>query len=235
HKAPAMSNAAPEIRTMFSRNLRETRKAAGFRSARAFAERLDIDENRYTRYERAEVEPSLDLLVRICRKLKTSPNALLDFADTTHDQREERVIRRTSTPIGSGADDGQSYVQPGGRALMTGGSQIGFGVTGLAEASNLAPSADDAAVTRTSAQLESAAWSLAQQIARLEAGLTDPQTPLGFDDLATAAHAYRAIVARPFEFAADLAMQPAIASATAAQKAEIATGLSAVIAAAQSA
>lgn len=230
-----MSTTAPPIRATFSRHLRETRKAAGFRSARAFAERLDIDENRYTRYERAEVEPSLDLLVRMCRTLKTSPNALLDFADTTHSEREQRITRRTSAAVGSGSDDGHSYVQPGGRALTTGGSQTGFGVTGLAEASNLASAADEAAITRTSAQLESAAWALAQRIARLEAGLTDPETPLGFDDLATAAHAYRAIIARPFEFAADLAAQPAIASATNAQKAEIATGLGAVIAAAQSA
>ncbi|MEO1719703.1 MAG: helix-turn-helix transcriptional regulator [Pseudomonadota bacterium] len=68
------------IRQTFSNRLRELRKAAGFRSARALAERLEIDENRYTRYERAEVEPSLQLLVQICNTLSVSPNALLDFA-----------------------------------------------------------------------------------------------------------------------------------------------------------
>jgi transcriptional regulator with XRE-family HTH domain len=43
------------------------------------AQALGIDENRYTRYERAEVEPDLALLVRICTVLGLTPNDLLGF------------------------------------------------------------------------------------------------------------------------------------------------------------
>ena len=53
------------------------RKSAGFESARAFAKRLGIDENRYKRYERAEVEPNLDLLVKISRELSVSIDTLV--------------------------------------------------------------------------------------------------------------------------------------------------------------
>jgi len=41
-----------------------------------FARALGIDENRYTRYERAEVEPDLTMLMRICSTLEISPNEL---------------------------------------------------------------------------------------------------------------------------------------------------------------
>lgn len=61
----------------FARRLRELRVLRGFRTARSFARELSIDENRYTRYERAEVEPSLDLIQRICQLLDIGPNELL--------------------------------------------------------------------------------------------------------------------------------------------------------------
>jgi transcriptional regulator with XRE-family HTH domain len=53
----------------------------GFQRARYFAKSLGIEENRYTRYERAEVEPSLTLIHRICELLRVSPNELLGFTD----------------------------------------------------------------------------------------------------------------------------------------------------------
>lgn len=49
----------------------------GFPTARSFAKALEIDENRYTRYERAEVEPDLGLIARICALLRVTPNDLL--------------------------------------------------------------------------------------------------------------------------------------------------------------
>ncbi len=52
----------------------------GFASAREFARAMGIEENRYTRYERAEVEPSLTLIHKICETLKVSPNELLGFS-----------------------------------------------------------------------------------------------------------------------------------------------------------
>ena len=66
----------PAVRAAFARRLRELRIPRGFRTARKLANALGIDENRYTRYERAEVEPDLTMLVRICDKLEVSPNDL---------------------------------------------------------------------------------------------------------------------------------------------------------------
>lgn len=64
-------------RAFFAKRLRELRIPRGFRTARKLAMELGIDENRYTRYERAEVEPDLDLLVRISDALQVTPNDLL--------------------------------------------------------------------------------------------------------------------------------------------------------------
>ena len=66
-----------KVREEFSARLRSGRELAGFKTARAFARDLGIDENRYTRYERAEVEPNLQLLVQISERLGLSPNELL--------------------------------------------------------------------------------------------------------------------------------------------------------------
>jgi transcriptional regulator with XRE-family HTH domain len=68
---------AHTARHEFARRLRELRVPRGFRTARSLAHALGIDENRYTRYERAEVEPSLDLIRRICEALRLTPNDLL--------------------------------------------------------------------------------------------------------------------------------------------------------------
>ncbi|MEM7777227.1 MAG: helix-turn-helix transcriptional regulator [Pseudomonadota bacterium] len=68
-----------KVRDEFARRLRELRRSAGFKTARKFAATLDIDENRYTRYERAEVEPDLGLITRFCEALRVTPNHLLGF------------------------------------------------------------------------------------------------------------------------------------------------------------
>ena len=49
----------------------------GYKTARSIAQKLGIHENRYTRYERAEVEPNLALLMQICEVLDVTPNDLL--------------------------------------------------------------------------------------------------------------------------------------------------------------
>jgi transcriptional regulator with XRE-family HTH domain len=61
----------------FAGRLRAMRIPRGYKTARSFAEALGIHENRYTRYERAEVEPDLATLVLICETLNVSPNELL--------------------------------------------------------------------------------------------------------------------------------------------------------------
>jgi DNA-binding XRE family transcriptional regulator len=72
---------APAVRAQFAKRLRVLRAQQGYERARHFAKALGIEENRYTRYERAEVEPSLTLIYEICQKLAVTPNELLGFAE----------------------------------------------------------------------------------------------------------------------------------------------------------
>jgi ribosome-binding protein aMBF1 (putative translation factor) len=52
----AHSSSAPEERLQFAKSLRRLRSERGY-FQRDFAQALGIDVNRYSRYERAEVEP----------------------------------------------------------------------------------------------------------------------------------------------------------------------------------
>jgi len=70
---------APHVRSEFAKRLKVIRTQRGFPRARYFASTLGIEENRYTRYERAEVEPSLTLIHKICETLGITPNELLGF------------------------------------------------------------------------------------------------------------------------------------------------------------
>ena len=72
------------MRSQFAQRLKNLRTQRGFDRARYFAKSLGIEENRYTRYERAEVEPSLTLIHKMCETLRVSPNELLGFADLRH-------------------------------------------------------------------------------------------------------------------------------------------------------
>jgi transcriptional regulator with XRE-family HTH domain len=72
---------APEVRSLFAKRLKDMRLRSGFPRARYFAKSLGIEENRYTRYERAEVEPNLTLIHKMCETLRVSPNELLGFAE----------------------------------------------------------------------------------------------------------------------------------------------------------
>jgi len=72
-------------RERFASQVRHLRAQKGFATARSFARALDIEENRYTRYERAEVEPSLTLIHKMCVTLQVSPNDLLGYNERSHD------------------------------------------------------------------------------------------------------------------------------------------------------
>jgi transcriptional regulator with XRE-family HTH domain len=63
-----------QVRIEFSSRLRRLRLEHGYPHARAFAEAIGIEENRYTRYERGEVEPNLAVIAAICRTLGITPN-----------------------------------------------------------------------------------------------------------------------------------------------------------------
>lgn len=69
-------------RNIFAKRLKDLRIPRGFKTARKLAQTLGIDENRYTRYERAEVEPDLGLFVRICEVLDVTPNDLLGVTNS---------------------------------------------------------------------------------------------------------------------------------------------------------
>jgi len=73
----------PDARIDFARQLKATRIARGFAHARHFAVALGLEENRYTRYERAEVEPSLSIIRRMCVTLGVTPNDLLTPSEGT--------------------------------------------------------------------------------------------------------------------------------------------------------
>jgi transcriptional regulator with XRE-family HTH domain len=72
-----MKNKVPVPRREFSKRLRMLRLAEGYDTAREFARALQIEENRYTRWERAETEPDISNILRICQILNVDPNALL--------------------------------------------------------------------------------------------------------------------------------------------------------------
>jgi transcriptional regulator with XRE-family HTH domain len=89
---------APAVRAEFAKRLRALRAQRGYERARHFAQALGIEENRYTRYERAEVEPNLSLLVEICQKLAVTPNELMGFADLAVDGRPAGLLAGPPAP-----------------------------------------------------------------------------------------------------------------------------------------
>lgn len=113
-------DSVPAARLEFARRLRELRIPRGFRTARSLARSLDIDENRYTRYERAEVEPDLTMIRRICETLNVTPNDLLcdvgssaddhplsspatHSADQASADATQKVVRHHHSPIPTAA------------------------------------------------------------------------------------------------------------------------------------
>jgi transcriptional regulator with XRE-family HTH domain len=91
----------PPIRAAFANRLRELRIPRGFKTARMLANALGIDENRYTRYERAEVEPDLTMLMRICSALEILPNDLFGVASPS--QQAMPGFGESSRNVESGA------------------------------------------------------------------------------------------------------------------------------------
>lgn len=96
-----MTIQSPIARQQFARRLREFRVARGFKTARSLAQALDIDENRYTRYERAEVEPDIKLIQQICETLDLSPNDLLGTTSPTS-KHDTAVMLPSATALPAG-------------------------------------------------------------------------------------------------------------------------------------
>jgi transcriptional regulator with XRE-family HTH domain len=104
-----MAQLAPEVRSQFAKRLKSIRTQRGFDRARYFARSLGIEENRYTRYERAEVEPNLTLIHKMCETLGVSPNELLGFAEAP--QRPPDLAPGLSEP--SSGDIGRGHAGGG--------------------------------------------------------------------------------------------------------------------------
>jgi transcriptional regulator with XRE-family HTH domain len=147
------SGAVPAVREYFARRLKELRIPRGYPTARSLSRALGIDENRYTRYERAEVEPDLSLLLKICGLLRASPNDLL---------------------VPAGFDDQQSLYQaepisPAGPAALPPRAQAS---TAPAAAAPADPQRRRAIMWQLASEVTSARDTVAH------AGRTTPQPPL---------------------------------------------------------
>lgn len=88
---PAMDRFDEEVKKAFAKRLKAARKAAGYTSARAFADVLSVEENRYRHWERGSASPDLTMTCRICKALDMEPNDLLPLgsrgkkkSDTDH-------------------------------------------------------------------------------------------------------------------------------------------------------
>lgn len=182
-----------QTREFFSSRLKTVRKAAGFKSARALAKVLGIDENRYTRYERAEVEPNLQLIVKICNLLETSPNELLGFAGRSS----------ATDPIGPTT------------------SVSGVFAPGFAEPAAQQYSREHESAGRPNLLADAAYWRLAQFLSTLE--LTGPDQNGGpFRSIERTSFYFREIQADPFGFAARVVDEPTVSSSSEADRRELA-------------
>lgn len=147
-----MAKKNSDIRARFAQRLRAIRIPRGYKTARSFAEALEIDENRYTRYERAEVEPDLQLMMRICSLLNATPNDLL--CDTIGAPPIELDM-----PYGFAEQGAGGYLAAGGMAQpRTMSAPTNHGPTGQVSADTLAEAR------------KAIAWDLATVVAAIEAG-----------------------------------------------------------------
>jgi transcriptional regulator with XRE-family HTH domain len=61
----------------FAQRLKTARENAGYHSAQGFAGVLGLEPHTYRKYERAQSEPTLETLVRICELLNVDATYLL--------------------------------------------------------------------------------------------------------------------------------------------------------------
>ena len=175
-----------EARDRFSRRLKAIRVPKGFRTARAFAQALDIDENRYTRYERGEVEPSLDLLLRICELLGATPNDLLcDY------------IGSPAVSQVGGAPPGFAEDRP--HDALFGGYPMGSSHT---------PLRDQPSARETAARSDATAWLLATELAAVQTRIeTSLEEVSPFRRLELTSEIFSQLKSGPFAVFAGLAAQ----------------------------
>ena len=214
--ASAMTDARPRnVRLHFAQRLKELRTARGFRTARSLAQALAIDENRYTRYERAEVEPDLTLLMRICETLGVTPNELLANWSASGAER----------PLAGFAEKAEST------GLATGTPPLSPARIGPRAAEGSPPEADRA-VARV--RQRALTWRLAGELAKLGAK-PDVAAPSALTDLQAKSRLFAEIERDPFAFISRLADDPALAALDRHDQARLAALIDDLIATASSA
>ncbi|MDX2155351.1 MAG: helix-turn-helix transcriptional regulator [Hyphomicrobiaceae bacterium] len=172
-------------RSDFARRLRELRVPRGFRTARSLARALEIDENRYTRYERAEVEPDLAMIRRICEILNVTANDLLGTG--------EALMNGSSGGADTSRFVGWREKAAGfGRVSVPSGEAAGIGLAALAWAL-----AEGVTQLRLSAAHRSR---------------PGEESPLA--DVGATGALYRAIMAQPFEAISSLLEDPDVVGAS---------------------
>ncbi|MCL4765631.1 MAG: helix-turn-helix domain-containing protein [Hyphomicrobiaceae bacterium] len=85
--------------TAFAVRLKQLRVLRGFRTARSFAQALEIDENRYTRWERGEVEPSVAMLAKMADVLNLPVDILVSGGDVAAALPSSQAVRDSGTRI----------------------------------------------------------------------------------------------------------------------------------------
>ena len=83
-----MKTKVPPVRVAVAKRLRELRGLRGFETARAFAQALGVEEDRYTRWERAETEPDFTHIIRICQVLSITTDELFSPRTAPHRHRK---------------------------------------------------------------------------------------------------------------------------------------------------
>jgi transcriptional regulator with XRE-family HTH domain len=82
-----------EVMKTFAKRLRQAREAAGYASAKDFADVLGVEPPAYRYWERGGASPNLSTLTRICQLLDVEPNDLLPLARKrrpSHDNKDSR-------------------------------------------------------------------------------------------------------------------------------------------------
>jgi len=168
---PAASQ-PPPIRAAFARRLRELRIPRGFKTARRLAIALGIDENRYTRYERAEVEPDLSMLMRICDTLEISPNELFGASGNSQ-----------PAPMGGFGESSKNGEFVGGAENAPG-----------------RPGGKVAKQNAEADKRQALAWQLARELALVESGSEPSRRGNAIQTVQRTSRLFKEIEADPFEF-----------------------------------
>ncbi len=180
------------IRNQFAKRLRELRVPRGFASARSLARALEIDENRYTRYERAEVEPDLFMIRKICQILDVTPCDLLGAAEKNRKMSGGRRVMRASGDQSGNDDHAGNSHHPGGSGLD---------------------------VTTAAWSLAQVIVNVRQTGRHADGDVTMPASPLA--DIGEAGALYQTLMRAPFETISALSQEPALHHARQPQAQEL--------------